>query len=211
MSTVGILGGTFDPVHEGHTRIALDVAEECVLDSVRFVPNARSPLRDNAFASNEDRVAMLQLALAGQGRLDIDDRELQREPPSYTFDTLRSLRDEMPGTALCFILGVDAFMQFHQWHYWQEIPTLAHLLIAARPGCELVFGNSDLEMLYEDHRTTDVSDLHNSLYGYIYICNVTPVDISATRVRENIRSGKSIKGMVCEPVARYIEEHGLYQ
>ena len=208
---VGILGGTFDPVHNGHTRIALDIANKCGLKSIRFVPNAQSPLRDKTLASNDHRLAMLKLAIENEDRFSVDDRELQRKPPSYTIDTLKSLRDDLPDTALCFILGMDAFTRFQQWHRWQAIPELAHLIIAARPGCELTFEEKDLVTLFNERKTDNAESLRNKANGCIYVCDVTLVDVSATRIRKNIAEGKSIEGLVCEPVTRYIEEHGLYQ
>ena len=210
MRLIALLGGTFDPVHNGHSRIALDIADKCVLESIRFVPNARSPLRDSAKASNIDRIAMLELALATDDRFCVDQRELQREPPSYTVDTLQSLRDELPTTPLCFILGTDAFMQFHLWHCWQDIPGLAHLLIAARPGCEISFQDKALRAMFNERKTENVDDLHDKASGRIYMCDVTQVNVSATQIRENVAAGKSLEGLVCEPVAHYIEQHGLY-
>ena len=211
MNAVGVLGGTFDPVHNGHSRIALDIADKCDLDTVLLVPNAQSPLRDEAQATAADRLAMLKSVVDSDSRLQLDDRELQRPPPSFTVDTLQALREGMPTTALCFILGMDAFMQFHRWHRWRDILQLAHLVVARRPGNELKISDAGLQALLDECVTVNVDDLHRQVAGRIFICDVTQVDVSATHVRKNVNKGLSIEGLVAEPVAQYINEHRLYQ
>lgn len=211
MSAVGILGGTFDPVHNGHTRIALDIATGCQLERVFMVPNARSPLRDSATASVENRLDMLRRVADSDPRLLVDTRELERPAPSYMVETLQSFRDEMPATSLCFILGMDAFMQFHQWHRWQDIPELAHLIIAHRPGSEMAIQEAALSAMYDERKTDKLDDLHQEVAGHIYLCDVTQVDVSSTTVRECVVTGKPINELVAEPVAEYIKEHRLYQ
>jgi nicotinate-nucleotide adenylyltransferase len=211
MNAIGILGGTFDPVHIGHSRIALDIADKCGLEVVLFVPNAQSPLRDVARAGVTDRLAMLKAVVSSDPRLQLDDRELHRPPPSYTVDTLAALREDLPGRPLCFILGMDAFMQFHRWHRWQDILQLAHLVVARRPGSELHITDKALQTVFAERITDNVDILHQQLSGRIYICDVTLVDVSATQVRENVTKGLPLQGLVTEPVAQYITEHRLYQ
>ncbi|MGD8999565.1 MAG: nicotinate-nucleotide adenylyltransferase [Granulosicoccaceae bacterium] len=210
-SAVGILGGTFDPVHCAHLRIALDILERCRLTQIRLIPNAQSPLRDPAQASNADRLAMLQAAIAGETRFIVDARELDREGPSFTVDTLAQLRRELGETPLCFILGADAFSQFHHWHDWPGILELAHLVVAQRPGCGIVLEDDRLAAAYEQRRTDDVQALHNSPAGTIYVCEVTQLAVSATQVRSRVQTGKSARWLVPDAVWEYIQQHRLYQ
>lgn len=211
MSAVGILGGTFDPVHCAHLRIALDVLEQCQLQQVRLLPNARSPLRAAAQAGNADRLAMLLAAVAAEPRLVVDSRELGRAGPSYTVDSLRGLRDELGTTPLCFILGADAFGEFHRWHEWQTILELAHLVIAQRPGCELKITDGTLRAAFAQRGAADWRVLHAQPAGSIYTCEVTQLAVSATAVRQRIARGESARWLVPDAVWEYIQQHGLYQ
>lgn len=211
MNAVGVLGGTFDPVHRGHTSIALNIADRCALQAVRFIPNARSPLRDFAHATNADRLAMLELAIAVDARFSIDQRELVGESPSYSVDSLQSLRNELPDMPVCFILGMDAFVQFHQWYRWRDIPGLAHLVVARRPGCEMHIENEELKAEFTRRKTENIRDLHDKAHGHIYVCDVQQVDVSATQIRSRVVAGESLEGLVAEPVAHYIQQHGLYK
>ena len=210
-TAIGILGGTFDPVHCAHLRIALDVLEHCRLEQVRFIPNAQSPLREQARASSADRLAMLQAAIADEPHFSVDTRELHREGQSFTVDTLADLRGELADTPLCFILGADAFSQLHRWHEWSRLLELAHLVIAQRPGCEIVLDDDRLATVYHERLTGDVQALHNSPAGTIYTCEVTQLAISATQVRDRVHEGKSVRWLVPDAVWEYIQQHRLYQ
>lgn len=210
-TAVGILGGTFDPVHCGHLRIALEVLEVCGLSQVRLIPNAQSPLRDSPRASSADRLAMLQVALEGEARFIVDTRELDRASPSFTVETLAELRDELGDVPLCFILGADAFSQFHCWHDWPRILELAHLVVAQRPGCDIVLEDEDLASAYRQRRTDDVQTLHKRPAGTIYVCEVTQLAVSATQVRDRVQQGQSARWLVPDGVWEYIQQHRLYQ
>ncbi len=131
---IGILGGTFDPIHHGHLRCAQELLQDLPLDEVRLVPCRIPPHRDTPQASAEQRLRMLKAALDGAPGLTVDDRELSREGPSYTVDTLHSLRAEFGATPLCLIVGMDAFNGLDRWHRWQELIGLAHIVVAHRPG-----------------------------------------------------------------------------
>ena len=131
---IGLLGGTFNPVHNGHLRSAVEVRERLALDELRLVPSARPPHRAAPEVTAEQRLAMVQLALAGSDELQVDARELQRSSPSWTVDTLASLRAELgPQAVVFFILGWDAFCGLPGWHRWQELLELAHLVVLQRP------------------------------------------------------------------------------
>jgi nicotinate-nucleotide adenylyltransferase len=126
---IGLLGGTFDPVHNAHLRIALDVLEQLQLAEMRFIPSRQPPHRAQPGASPEQRLAMLQRAVQGQPGFIVDERELRRSGPSYMVDTLCSLRADFSETPLCLLLGLDAFRELHTWYRWQTIPELAHILV----------------------------------------------------------------------------------
>src|SRR5688572_26035583 len=137
MSTgpIGIFGGTFDPIHHGHLRLAEELAEKAKLAEVRFAPSGTPPHRARPGASAEDRVAMARLAAAGNPRFVVDERETQRAGAGYTFDTLTELRRELgQSRPLALLLGADAFLEFATWHRWREIFGLAHVVVAYRPG-----------------------------------------------------------------------------
>ena len=205
---IGIFGGTFDPVHFGHLRVALDFAEILMLEQVRLLPCRQPPHREGPLASPEDRLAMLELAVTDKSGLSIDTRELQRPGPSYMVDTLQSLRDEMPQTPLVLLLGMDAFVHFDQWHQWQRIIELAHIAVASRPGVSMlpegvVKAWSRQYCIDEDRHLTGMA-------GQIVFCPVTQMDISATEIRTRFMQGRSPRYLLPDAVVTYIKEKNLY-
>jgi nicotinate-nucleotide adenylyltransferase len=210
---IGVFGGTFDPVHHGHLRPAFEVMEALALEEVRFIPARQPPHRPAPFATAEQRQDMLQLAVAGEPRFTVDGRELEREGPSYMVDTLRSLRADFGDVPLCLMLGSDAFLGLASWHEWQAIPQLAHLVVAHRPGWELraKTGSEGALELLRTHRIDDASELLARPAGGVWLQPVTPLDISATALRELIGAGKSARYLLPDAVWRYIEKEGLYR
>jgi len=138
MQSIGILGGTFDPIHFGHLRMAQELAESLGLDEVRFIPAARPPHRAQPHGAAEARAEMVRLAISGNPRFVLDTREFERDGPSYMVDTLSCLRAEVgDDTPLCLLLGADAFLGLPTWHRWRELFQLAHVVVAHRPGVVL--------------------------------------------------------------------------
>ncbi len=209
MQRIGVFGGTFDPVHFGHLRTALEVKQGARLDDLRFVPCARPPHRGPPLVAPAQRLRMLELAVADEGGFSIDQRELSRPGHSYTVDTLASLRSELGRAALCLIIGMDAFEGFHRWHRWPDILEQAHLIVAHRPGASRPVSNPQAELLAE-RLLVDSSELDGRLEGSILMQPVTQLDISATALRRAVADGQSIRYLTPEPVRRYIEERGLY-
>ncbi|MGB5599919.1 MAG: nicotinate-nucleotide adenylyltransferase [Thiothrix litoralis] len=203
---IGILGGTFDPVHYAHLRTALEVAEHFGVADMRLIPGNVPPHRPQPVASPAQRLAMLQMALASEPRLQADDRELRREGHSYSIDTLQSFRDEM-GTErpILFALGVDAFLHFQRWHRWDEILGLAHLVVVHRPGYSL-----PPDDWYEPYLSANPAELCTTPAGRIYLLPVTALDISATQVRERLKQGKSPRYLLPDSVLDSIQRHQLY-
>lgn len=204
---IGILGGTFDPVHFGHLRPAFDVAEQLGLDEVRLIPCAVPPHREQPVATAQQRVTMLQLAIKNEERFVVDDQELHREGPSYTVDTLKSLREEYPQSQLFLLLGTDAFLAIQTWHEWQEILDLAHIVMMQRAG-ESLSMPEDLARWYEKHLGT--SEYKDKLAGAIWPVDVTQLAISATEVRDNLTNGVSAKFLTPDAVISLIDMLGLY-
>lgn len=213
MTFIGILGGTFDPVHCGHLRVALDIQQALDLDEMRLIPCRRSPLRDAPIARPEQRVEMLRLAIDGAGEprppFRLDERELFRQGVSYTVDTLSELRRENPEAALGFVIGMDAMLSFNEWRDWRRILELAHLLVAARPGWSLP-DEGELGELWRARHAATPSELRTTPAGRIYACEVTQLDISATRIRELRARRLSPRYLLPDSVLNYIDEVGLY-
>jgi len=206
---IGILGGTFDPVHNGHCRIGLELYQQLGLDELRFVPCRQPPHRSMPQADDEQRLAMLQLAIAGQPEFVVDERELRRDGPSYMVDTLASIRAEEQDTPLCLVLGGDAFISLTSWHRWRQLIDLAHLVVAHRPGVALMFEGELLE-LYQRCRIDDVADLNAKSAGNILLHPVTALDISSTLIREQVANGGSARYLLPDDVWVYMQQQRLY-
>lgn len=217
---VGVFGGTFDPVHYGHLRIAEEIAELAGLREMRFVPAGIPRLRRGPEASLEHRVEMVRLAIEGNSRFILDEREVIRGGVSYSVDTLRELRQELGKDAvLCLVTGADAFIRLAEWHRWRELFELCHFIIAARPGHLLSTEDrvssgalpQELEAECRDRWTASAESLKYASGGLIFTAQTTLLDISATAVRARVASGKSIRYLVPEGTRDYIAANDLYR
>ncbi|MDX1454535.1 MAG: nicotinate-nucleotide adenylyltransferase [Gammaproteobacteria bacterium] len=205
---LGVFGGMFDPVHHGHLRPALEVAEQARLDHVRLLPCAIPPHRDIPSATAEQRRDMLELAVADYDMFSVDSQELERSGTSYTIDTLESLRAELPEAMLVLMLGEDAFAGLHRWHRWQEIFSLAQVVIMRRPG-----GTEEFDAAIDQElsaRRCPIADLPGKDRGAIAMAEVTPLQISSTLIRHVVGRGEDPGFLVPEPVARYLREKRIY-
>lgn len=187
MSPLAILGGTFDPVHLGHLRAAWE-ASEALAAEVRLMPAHVPPHRPAPVASAQQRVAILRAALAGQDRLALDTRELDRNGPSYTFDTLSGLREEIGARPLVLLIGSDAFAALPTWHRWRELFDLAHFGVLTRPGH---VPSLPLELATEmaQREVTGADALRATPTGRVLRIAITQLEISATRIRALLREG----------------------
>lgn len=205
-----IYGGTFDPVHHGHLRLALELCDRLGVGQVSLVPCHIPPHRGRTGATAEQRLRLLQLAIDGEPRLQIDDRELRRDGASYTADTLRQLRDELgPREPLAMVVGTDAFAGFDRWRDWQQIPELAHVIVVQRPGPALDADSAPARLL-EEFSVTGPQALHDRPAGSILALNPPLLDISATGIRERIGDGRSPRYLVPDSVWSEIRRLGLY-
>jgi nicotinate-nucleotide adenylyltransferase len=207
---IGVLGGTFDPVHVGHLRGALEVAELMGLDELRLTPSARPPHRDTPQVSALDRLAMVESAVAGVSPLVVDDRELKRDKPSYTIDTLELMRAEMAAEDQLFLLlGWDAFCGLPTWHRWEELLQHCHILVLQRPDADAEPPDA-LRNLLAARSVSDPLGLKGP-GGQITFVWQTPLAVSATQIRHLLASGKSVRFLVPDAVLAYIDAHGLYR
>jgi nicotinate-nucleotide adenylyltransferase len=181
---IGILGGTFDPVHNAHLAMARAALEHLALDRVLFIPTGPTRYRTPASTSGEDRVAMLRLALAGEPRFEIDERELGSNASGYTVDTLKALRLERPGAELHLLIGADQYEKLETWHRPDEVRRLARIAVFGRPGVELKENVARIPM--------------------------HPLDVSASKVRARAKQGQPLDGLVPPAVANYIGRRRLY-
>ena len=192
---LALFGGTFDPIHNAHLRVAWEAAEFLSAD-VRLLPASVPPHRDQPRASAQQRAALVRAALVGQDRLVLDTRELHREGPSYTIDTLAELRAEV-GDAhpLVLLVGADAFAGLPGWHRWRELFDLAHVGVLTRPGHDGALP-TELRTKIASRRCSEVRGLHEAAAGRVLPIPVTPLDISASQVRALLASGREPRWLV---------------
>ncbi|PVZ15643.1 MULTISPECIES: nicotinate-nucleotide adenylyltransferase [unclassified Pseudomonas] len=206
----GVLGGTFDPVHIGHLRSALEVADLLALDELRLVPNFRPPHRDTPQVAPQQRLRMVELAVQGAAPLRVDGRELLRDKPSYTVDTLESMRAELGEQAPLFLLlGWDAFCGLPGWHRWEALLQHCHIIVLQRPDAD-VEAPEALRDLLAARQVTDPHALTGPAGNITFVWQ-TPLAVSATQIRQSLANGQSVRFLVPDAVLAYIEANGLYR
>jgi nicotinate-nucleotide adenylyltransferase len=211
---VGILGGTFDPIHFGHLRLAEEMLELANLQQIRFIPAGTPPHRGQPQVSAQHRSAMVQLAIADQPAFVLDAREVERTTPCYTVDTLRELRAELGAAQpLCLLMGGDAFLQLHTWHEWEQLFELAHIVVGYRPGFTLVDRIHTATPALRSHyqqRLCSADALSQHPAGGIAELAIPKLEISATMIRSRVAENRSIRYLLPNAVADYIHQHHLY-
>ncbi len=209
---IGIFGGTFDPVHYGHLRSALEVKDIFGLDEVRLIPCASPPHREQPAVTANMRLQMLELAIENQPGLKIDTRELDRykeseQTPSFMVDTLKSLRQEFPSEPLLLFIGTDAFTYLTGWHQWQQLFDYAHIVVMTRPG----FETQQLDDFFKARLAKDINELAQASAGKLCFQQVTQLDISATAIRDIIARKQNPGFLLPDAVIEYIKQHQLYE
>ena len=207
---IGILGGTFDPIHFGHLRLALEIQQDIKLDHVRLMPCYLPVHRPPPVASAEHRLTMIQMAIEPEASLQVDVRELHRTEPSYAIDTIKSLKSDFGETPISLIMGNDAFMQFNQWKDWEDFLNHCHIVVAHRPSFNIPM-HSPLHEKLNANYTQNKEDLLTQECGKIYFQKITSLDISATDIREQYQEGYNTRFLLPESVCHYINEHELYR
>jgi nicotinate-nucleotide adenylyltransferase len=206
---IGILGGCFDPVHNGHLRSALEIQQFLGLDQIRLIPCNVPPHRAQPVASPQQRIAMLHAAIANYPVFAVDTRELEREGPSYTLDTLKSLRAEMASTTLCLLTGMDAFLGLTSWHRWHELTDYCHMVVMNRPGARLP-EQGELADFIRLHRVKDAGQLAAQTAGLLLFHQVSQLEISATAIRKLLGTGGDAGFLLPEAVLDVVRNEGLY-
>ena len=204
---IGIFGGTFDPIHYGHLRSALEVNEIFGLSKLLLIPSAQPPHRTQPAASAIQRLQMLELAVSNHPELSIDVRELAHNASSYMVDTLASLRQDYPEQTLLLFIGSDAFKQLMNWHQWQLLFDFAHIVVMTRPGNAL----DALPTFFKEHCCQQITELASTRAGKLYFQPVTALDISATAIRYMIAQQQNPGFLLPDTVLAYIRQHQLYQ
>lgn len=209
---IGMFGGTFDPVHLGHLRSAVELYEALSLDRLHMMPAQQPPLRGRPQVSAQQRLALLAAGIGDTPGLIADDRELRRAGPSYSADTLAELRAEVGNQArLVMVIGFDAFLRLTQWNQPERLFELAHLVVMARPGYSDPLPSSLMELV--EHRRVDSVEtlMQQPCGGYLPLELPSLMAISATYIRERLEAGKSVRYLLPDPVERIVEQDGLYR
>ena len=215
---LGVLGGTFDPIHTGHLRLAEEAREALGLGGVRLIPAGQPPHRGEPGSTAEDRLAMARLAAAGNPGFMVDDGEVRAQQKSYTVLTLERLRAEIgPQRPLVLILGADAFAGLPTWHRWTDLFVLAHIAVANRPGYAPhgrrwpATLSPELDAACAGRHTADPAELRHTPAGRVVPFDMTPLAISASLIRDLVRNGHSARYLLPESVLDYIAAHHLYR
>ncbi|MFA5941885.1 MAG: nicotinate-nucleotide adenylyltransferase [Sinimarinibacterium sp.] len=199
MKAIGIFGGAFAPFHNGHLRLAIEARERLGLQQLRLIPTAHPPHRPDSRVSPQRRLEWVRMAVRRERGLIADDREILREGPSFTVDTLAELREEYPRASLVLLMGADAFQHLHTWHRWPELLELAHLAVVARPGSLLDPSNETRQAL-GPRRAYDAAELRALPNGRWFQFEVPMLDISSTRIRRLLKQGHSVRGLVPDAI-----------
>jgi len=214
LKPIGILGGTFDPIHYGHLRLAEEMLELARLQQIRFIPAGNPPHRDTPQVSAQHRSAMVKLAIADQPAFFLDEREAKKTGKCYTVDTLRELRTELGSTQpLCLLMGGDAFLQLHTWHELEHILDLAHIVVGYRPGFTLakrIYNAPPKLLQHYQQRLSSVDYLSQQPAGGIAELAIPKLEISATLIRSRVSDNRTIRYLLPATVANYIYQHHLY-
>jgi len=212
---IGILGGTFDPIHLGHTQSAQAVADELGLQKILIIPAHIPPHKMSAdlvpHASAKQRAAMVEIACQSSTIFSCDQRELQRSGHSYTVDTLKELKLQYPNQALYFIIGMDSLMTFSRWHQYQEILSLCHLVVNTRPNHPFEQLNDETKKLLSHHQTTDVTQLVQHEAGRIFFAKQSFFDISSTQIRQQLTTKQSCNDQLLPAISEFINKNNLYR
>jgi len=204
---IGIYGGSFDPIHHGHLRIALEVQQTLNLQQVRFLPLNIPAHKNQPITSNNSRLSMLESAVNQQLNFVIDSQELNRQETSYTVDSLKNLRKTHPDIPLIFMLGSDAFNHIHKWSRYEQLLELAHLVVMQRPNET----HKITSPYFSKHQITDPIQLKQKPFGHLLLLPVTQLDISSSQIRQLIQQGKSARYLTPDSVLDIIQQKHLYQ
>ena len=210
LKPIGVFGGSFDPIHHGHLRLALEAYYRLNLDHIRLIPLKTPVHRNSPNADSFHRSNMIQKAIDGLESVILDDRELQRDNDSYTIDTLISLREEFPEHPICLLMGRDSFSTLDRWKDWQSLLDYAHIIVASRHQIDKQPFNIAINLLLNSHQTYSVDDLHKNKQGNILRMQIPLLDISSTVIRSALQSQSEVRYLLPNSVIKYIRQEALY-
>ena len=212
---LGLFGGTFNPIHFGHLRLAQELSQALNVERVKFIPSGRPPHRNLNLATAEHRVAMVKLAIQGNSRFECDTREVDRASLSYSVDTLKDLRQELGDEfSFCFFMGSDAFLGLSTWHEWQTLFELTHIIIGQRPGFQNIAAAQlppALATQFYKRQQTSSDFIKTRNAGGIYVVDINLLNISATRIRRDVRNMVSPCYLLPDSVLEYVTQHHLFK
>ncbi len=204
---IAIYGGTFNPIHLGHLRVALEIKETFEFDEIRFIPCYQPALKNKPLVTASMRLKMLELAIAGQQGFVCDSRELDRAGTSYMVDTLASLRDEFQTESLALLIGNDAFISLEKWYQWQKLFDYSHVIVMTRPdSCKI-----PLVPFLKPRFINNPALLKQTLAGKLYFQKVTQLAISSTKIRHLLATAHSSRFLIPDNVINYIQQNQLYR
>lgn len=208
---IGIFGGTFDPVHHGHLRTAIELKDALGLDELRLLPCNQPVHREGPQAAPAQRLAMLRAAVDGCAGLAVDAREIERGGPSFSIDTVRALRAELGNAAaLCLVIGQDAFLGLRGWREWERLTDHAHLVVVERPGSTLQAEPALAAWAAERAAGDPIAALDAAAAGSVLRLQLTQLDIASSRIRALLAGGRSPRFLLPDAVLHYIHDNGLY-
>lgn len=211
---LGIFGGTFDPIHNGHIFPVLEAAEKTNITKIALMPCYIPSHKDPATASSEDRLKMVELICDQYSLFYADSRDINRGKPTFSVDSLTEIRQSMPNTPLCFFIGTDSLQNLFTWHNWEKLFSLCHFVVCSRDAETLNTQNTysdELQTLLKKRQVTDPFALHNSLAGYIYLAHTQTLTVSSTKIREQIFNNQTVDKLLPSKILDYIQRHKLYQ
>lgn len=210
-----VFGGTFDPVHVGHLRMAIELRDALSVDRVELMPCYQAVHKQHVSASAQQRLEMLRLATSGDVGVGVDTRELERDKPSYTYDSLRELRDELRSEPLCMVVGTDAAQSLPDWYCAEQLASLTHLVIVRRPD-ELL---AEKAAVLIDEKMAELGfclaqsaeELRSCSHGLCLVLDLSQLDISSTKLRSDVKHGRNIRYLVTDAVNAFICDNKLYK
>ncbi|MDI1353174.1 MAG: nicotinate-nucleotide adenylyltransferase [bacterium] len=211
MNTLAIFGGTFDPVHNGHIEASKAVQTHFHFDAYNFLPCNIPSIKPPTIANAQQRIDMLRLALKNFKQFNIDLREIKHDTPSYMIDTLYSFREEYKDTSITLIIGYDAFLSLPKWHKWQEIITLANLLVINRQLFSDSLIPKEIQELIKQHKSTNKLALLSNKFGVIYEFDAGNYPISSTLIKKQLKQNNNVEALLPKEISDYIKQWGLYQ
>lgn len=211
MEHIAIFGGTFDPIHNGHLQTSLNIQSAFIFDTYFFLPCKVPTIKPAAFASNEQRIKMIELAIKANPHFKLDLREIERDSPSYMVETLQSFRNQHSDASITLIIGYDAFISLPKWHQWEKLITLANILVINRNEFVQHQIPELMQQFLRNYQCKEETVFLNNKAGAIYLFDAGYYEISSTMIREEIKNGNNVDCKIPKEVYQYIKNERLYQ